>query len=58
MLHLKETKKNTRTHHFGTLAYQNLNNMIYNSWDIERDRLKLVFLGHFLPFYPPKNPKN
>ena len=25
---------------------------------IERDRLKLVILSHFLPFYPPKNPNN
>ena len=32
--------------------------MIYGSWDIECDRLKLVTLGHFLPFYPPKNQKN
>ena len=31
--------------------------MIYSSWDIECDRLKLVILGHFLPFYSPKNPK-
>ena len=34
-------------------------NMIYNSWDIECDRLKLVIVDHFLPFYPtPKNCKN
>ena len=26
--------------------------------DIECDRLTLVILGHFLPFYPLKNPKN
>ena len=34
--------------------------MIYSSWDIEFDRLKLVIMGHFLPFYPlpAKNPKN
>ena len=25
---------------------------IYNSWDIEHDRLKLVIIGHSLPFYP------
>ena len=24
--------------------------MIYSSWDIECDRLKLVIMGHFLPF--------
>ena len=27
--------------------------MIYNSWDIECDRLKLVIIGHFLPFFLP-----
>ena len=33
--------------------------MIYSSWDIVCDRLKLVIMGHFLPFYPPpKNPNN
>ena len=32
--------------------------MIYSSWDIEQNILKLVILGHFLPFYPSKNPKN
>ena len=33
--------------------------MIYMiwSWDIEQNILKLVILGHFLPFYPPKTPK-
>ena len=31
--------------------------MIFSSWDIKHDRLKLVTLGHFLPFYQ-KNPKN
>ena len=25
--------------------------MIYSFWDIECDRLKLVIMGHFLPFY-------
>ena len=30
--------------------------MIYNSWDIEHDRLKLVIIGHSLPFYPPPLP--
>ena len=24
----------------------------------EFDRLKLVIMGHFLPFYPPNNPEN
>ena len=32
--------------------------MIYSSLDIEQNILTLVILGHFLPFYPPKNPKN
>ena len=37
--------------------------MIYSSWDIVSDRLKLVIMSHFLPFYPPflslpKNRKN
>ena len=31
--------------------------MIFSSWDIEHDRLKLVTLGHFLPFYQ-KKPQN
>ena len=38
---------------------ENLDSMIYSSWDIEQNILKLVILGHFLlPFHPPKNPKN
>ena len=32
--------------------------MVYSSRDIEQSMLKLVILGHFLPFYPPKTPKN
>ena len=32
--------------------------MIYSSWDIEQNILKLVILGHFLPFYPLTYPKN
>ena len=31
--------------------------MIYTSWDIEENILKLVILGHFLPVYPTKNTK-
>ena len=51
MLHLlKKTKKNTWRYHYFTT-------MIYSSWDIEHDGLKLVILGHFLPFYSPKHPK-
>ena len=37
--------------------YQNLDDMNYSSWDIEQNILKLVTLGHFLLFYPPKKPK-
>ena len=51
----KKIKKNTCRHH-----YQNLDDMIYmiySSWDIEQNILKLVILGHFLPFYPLKTPK-
>ena len=35
------------------LCTKNLNDMIYSSWDIECDRLKLVVMGHSLPFYSP-----
>ena len=45
---LKKIKKNASRYH-----YQNLNDIIYSSWDIEQNILKLVILGHFLPFYPP-----
>ena len=31
--------------------------MICSSWDIQRNRLKLVILGHLLPFYLHKTPK-
>ena len=31
--------------------------MIYSSWDIEQNILKLVILGYFLPFYPLKTSK-
>ena len=51
MLHfLKNIKKNTCRYH-----YQNLDDMIDNSWDIEQNILNLVILGYFLP---PKNTKN
>ena len=33
-----------------------LDDMIYNSWDVECDQLKLVIMGHFLSFYPPPPP--
>ena len=40
------------------LCTKNLNDMIYSSWNIERDGLKLVILGNFSPFYSPKDQKN
>ena len=40
------------------LSTNNLGDMIYSSWDIERDRLKLLILGQFLPFNPNKKPEN
>ena len=49
----KKIKENTCRYH-----YQNLDDMIYSSWDTEWNILKLVILGHFLPFYPQKTPKN
>ena len=48
-----QIKKNTCRYH-----YQLLDDIIYSSWDIEQNILKLVILGHFLPFYPPKIPNN
>ena len=43
----KKIKKNTCRYY-----YQNLDDMIYSSWNIEQNILKLVILGHFLPIYP------
>ena len=35
------------------------NHMMHGSWDMERNGLNFfVILDHFLPFYPPDNPKN
>ena len=42
------------------LCSKNLDDMIYSSGDVECDRLKLVIMDHFLPFYsspPPWKPK-
>ena len=39
------------------LCTKTLDDMIYSSWDIECERLKLVIMVHFLAFYLPKNPK-
>ena len=53
MLHFKKKiMKNTCRS-----LYQHLDDMIYSSWDIEQDKLKLVILGHSLPFIPLKTPK-
>ena len=55
MLHFKKAKitKNTCKYH-----YQDLDDMIYRSWDIEQDKLKLVILGHFFSLNPHKSTKN
>ena len=55
MLYLKKKKikKNTCRYH-----YQNLDDVIYSSWDLKQNILKLVILGHFFPFYPRKKPQN
>ena len=54
MLHFfKKIKRNTCRY-----DYQNLNDIISSSWDIQQNIRKLVILGHFLPFYHPKTPKN
>ena len=45
MLYLKKTPGNIILH----LCTKNLDGMNYKSWDIERDRLKLVIMGYFLP---------
>ena len=34
------------------------NHMMYGSWDIEDNGQIFFILDHFLPFYPPNNPKN
>ena len=48
----KQIKKNACRYH-----YQNLDDMIYSSWDMEQNIPKLVILGHFLPLYPLKTTK-
>ena len=48
-------KKNREKHLYKTpvliLCTKNLDDMICSSWNIECDILKLVIMGHFLPFY-------
>ena len=48
---LKKITKNTCRYH-----YQNLEDMIYSSWDIEQNKQKLVILGNFFAFIPLKTP--
>ena len=36
----------------------NDNHMMHGSCDMKHDRQHFVILDHFLPFYPPNNPKN
>ena len=43
----KSAKKYTCRYH-----YQNLNDMIYSSWDIEQNIPKLAIFCHFGPFFP------
>ena len=47
MLYLKEKK--TPGDIILHLCTKNLDGMNYKSWDIGRDRLKLVIMGYFLP---------
>ena len=58
LLHLFFQKKKKRKKRTCRYHYQNLDDVIYSSWDMEHKILKLVVLGHFLSFYSLKNPKN
>ena len=55
---LKNKEKNPGNIIILHLCTKNIVDMVYNSWDIECDGLKLVILGHVLLFYPPKTLKN
>ena len=58
MLHLlRKRKKKKRKKRTCTYHYQNLDDMIYSSSDMEHRILKLVVLGHFLSFDSLKNPE-
>ena len=50
----KKKERKTPVHNH----YRNLDDMIHSSWNIEQNILKLVILGQFLPFYPPKKTQN
>ena len=52
VLFLKDKEKNQDIILFYTCVPNILLIMIYSSWDIEFDRLKLVIMGLLLPFYP------
>ena len=45
---LKKNRKSTDDTIIWQLCTKNLDDMIYSSWDIEFDRLKLVILGQFI----------
>ena len=49
MLYLKKTPGGIIILH---LCTKNLSDTIYSFWDKECDRLKLIIMGYFLPFYP------
>ena len=57
LLKKKKRKKRTCRYHYQN-QNQNLDDIIYSSWDMEHKILKLVVLDHFLSFYSLKNPKN
>ena len=40
------------------MCTKNPDHMMYGFSDMKRNRQFLVILGHFLPFYHTKNPKN
>ena len=50
-------KEKTKTKNTCRYHYQNLDDMIYSSWDIEQSKLKFV-IRSFFALYPPKTPKN
>ena len=51
----KKIKKNTCRYYYHNL--DDIIYMIYSSWHIAQNILKLVILGHLLPFHPNKNSK-
>ena len=48
----KKIKKRFWRYYLLHLFNQKFSDMMYSSWDIERDRMKLVTLGRFLIFNP------